>query len=160
VKALTLMAAIVFVAAVAVIGLSTSGVVALATASAGDGSAGRVTASSRDRGGSRSAAGAEAASASAHPWKFRRIVGARTFELAVGWIACNRQLMPKFESKVTERPGRAIVTVIERMADASGVRCLKVRGSHHMRIRLRAPVRGLTLFDGSSSPPTLRFSGS
>ncbi len=100
------------------------------------------------------------ARATPHIWKFRRILGERTAELSVGWTACKREFQPTFRIHVTEKRRRATITIFERAHRVpSGTRCFRSRGKSPLRVRLNRPVEDLKLLDGSTSPPTLRFTG-
>jgi hypothetical protein len=64
-----------------------------------------------------------------------------------------------FVKTVVERPGRAVITISERPVPVNpGSHCLKSRGRSELRVRLGAPISELDLYDGSASPPQLRFS--
>lgn len=96
----------------------------------------------------------------AHPWKFQGILGTSTVELSVGWTACNPELVPKFRKSVTESRGRTTITIFEEAREVSpGTRCLRSRGNTRLRVRLHQRLKKLKVFDGSSSPPVLRFWG-
>jgi hypothetical protein len=96
----------------------------------------------------------------AHPWKFQRILGASTVELSVGWTACNPELVPRFRKSVTESRGRAKITIFEKAREVPpGTHCVRSRGKTRLRVRLHQQLEKLKVFDGSSSPPVLRFRG-
>jgi hypothetical protein len=96
----------------------------------------------------------------AHVWKFHRTMGTRTIELSVGWTACNADLVPTFRKYVTESHGRATITILEEAREVpAGTRCFKSRGTRRLRVRLDQQFEKLKVFDGSFSPPALRFRG-
>lgn len=95
--------------------------------------------------------------ATARPWHFRRQLGRSTVEISVSWAAC-RRTVPKIKVRVVERPHRAVITTrVHVPARPPGTSCLRLRGRRSIRVRLGRPVAGLKLFDGSFSPPKLRW---
>lgn len=93
-----------------------------------------------------------------HAWKFHRTLGAQTVELSVGWTACKAEFAPTFRKYVTESPGRATITIFEEASEVPpGTHCFKSRGTHRLRVRLDRKIEKLMVFDGSFSPPKLRW---
>jgi hypothetical protein len=94
----------------------------------------------------------------ARPWHFRRRLGFRTVEIAVSWTACNRRPASTIRTRVIERPGRAVITTLVHVpAPPTGTPCLRQRQRRNIRVRLAMPVAQLKLYDGSYSPPRLRW---
>jgi hypothetical protein len=97
----------------------------------------------------------------ARPWHFRHTVGERTVEISVGWGACSRKPAPTIESKVRRRPGEAVITVfVEVPSPPPDTPCQRLRLKRNIRVQIGMPVDQLKLYDGSFSPPRLRWSGS
>lgn len=96
----------------------------------------------------------------AHAWKFQGLLGERTIELSVGWTACKADLSPKFRKSVTEGRGRATITIFEEAREVPpGTHCFRSRGIRRLRVRFGQQVEKIKIYDGSSSPPALRFRG-
>jgi hypothetical protein len=101
-----------------------------------------------------------AGAGTARPWHFRRTVGERTVEISVGWGACSRKPAPTIEGKVTRRPGQAVITVfVEVPSPPPDTPCQRLRLKRNIRVQIGTPVDQLKLYDGSFSPPKLRWSG-
>jgi hypothetical protein len=99
-----------------------------------------------------------AGTTTARPWHFRRRLSVRTVEISVGWTACGRRPDSKIEKHVIEHPGRAVITTLVRVpALPPGTACLRLRQRRNIRVRLRTPVSQHKLYDGSYSPPKLRW---
>jgi hypothetical protein len=95
-----------------------------------------------------------------HPWKFKRQIGARTVVIRVGWVSCTHKA-PIIRLEIERHRGRAIITAIERSLAVPPVTgCLKSRGYTELKVQLPVDVSRLRLFDGSYSPPKLRWRGS
>jgi hypothetical protein len=106
----------------------------------------------------RSATADRAGTTTARPWHFRRRLGVRTVELAVSWTACSRQPASTVRTHLIEHPGRAVITTLVHVpARPPATPCLKQRQRRNIRVRLGAPVAQLKLYDGSYSPPKLRW---
>lgn len=107
---------------------------------------------------SRHDANASAQSSEPRPWHFQRVLGSKTIEITVGFVACSRQSAPVIRPKVIERSERVVITtLVYPRSVPPGTRCLRLRGKRHLRVKLGAPVSHLKLFDGSYSPPKLRW---
>lgn len=101
-----------------------------------------------------------AGTTTAHPWHFRRRLGVRTVEISVSWAACVRRPASTIQKHVIEHPGRAVITTIVQVpTPPPGTACLKLRQKRNIRVRLGTPVAQLKLYDGSYSPPKLRWTG-
>lgn len=100
------------------------------------------------------------ATAQTHPWKFNRRLGKHAVVIKVGWTACTRGTIPRIRIRVRQKPGRAMITaIVHRRSPPPATKCLRLRGRKKIRVRLRGDVSGLKLFDGSFSPPKLRWVG-
>lgn len=88
------------------------------------------------------------------PWKLERQVGPKTIEIGVRFAACPGI---SITTHLVERPGRAIITAYGEPPVHKGPgRCLRVRGVEDLKVRLKARVNTLDLFDGSSDPARRR----
>lgn len=95
-----------------------------------------------------------------HPWHFDRRLGARTIQIDVSFGACARQPSPAISPRVVERPGRAVITAFVRLPpQPPATKCLRLRLERRLRVRLGSPVAALVLYDGSFSPPRIRYAG-
>jgi hypothetical protein len=95
-----------------------------------------------------------------HVWKFHGTLGVRTVEISVGWVACKAGLGPMIHKYVTEGRGRATITILEKAQEIPpGTRCFRSRGTRELRVRLGQRIERVKIYDGSSSPPMLRYSG-
>jgi hypothetical protein len=88
-------------------------------------------------------------------WTLTRVPGSKTVEIAVPFSSCVRR--PAISPHVVERPGRAVITVFGEPPDPNPRPCLRSRGIRRLEVRLKRPLAGLKLFDGSSDPPRLRW---
>jgi len=94
----------------------------------------------------------------ARPWQFERKLGAKTVEISLSWTDCGRRPAPTRRAKVVERPGRAIITaLVHTPASSPGTPCKRVRKKGKIRVRLDRPISSLKLYDGSFTPPKLRW---
>lgn len=99
------------------------------------------------------------ASKVARSWHFKSAAGRETVRISVSWGACSRKPAPTFRSKVRRHPGKAVITVFINLPPPTpGAPCHRLRLKRDIRVKLGAPVSGLDLYDGSSSPPILRRS--
>lgn len=99
-----------------------------------------------------------AASEQVRPWHFKKLLGARTVEVAVSWTACRRHPAATIKKQIVERPGRAIITTTVNVpTPPAGTACLRLRSKRNIRVQLERPVSQLRLYDGSYSPPKLRW---
>jgi hypothetical protein len=99
-----------------------------------------------------------AGTTTARPWHFRRRLDVRTVEISTSWTACSRRPASTIEKHVIEHPGRAVITTIVHVpAPPPGTACLRLRQRRNIRVRLGTPVVQLKLYDGSYSPPKLRW---
>jgi hypothetical protein len=89
-------------------------------------------------------------------WKFKSVLGRHSIEISVGWSSCAGG-PPAVRPQVSQGRGRAVITIHRIPATEAPGPCLKSRGVHLMRIRLAGAVADLQIYDGSSSPPALRF---
>lgn len=97
-------------------------------------------------------------SARARPWHFGRQLGRLTVEISVGWRACSRATVPTIRAYVVRRPGRAVITTrVHAPPHSPDSPCMRLLGVRNIRVRLDVPVSRLKLFDGSFSPPKLRW---
>jgi len=91
-------------------------------------------------------------------WHFRRQLGRMTVEISVGWTTCTRQQASVIRVQTVERPSRAVITARVRIpTPPPATPCLRQRRIQNIRVRLRTPVSRLKLYDGSYSPPKLRW---
>lgn len=99
-----------------------------------------------------------AASEQVRPWHFERRLGARTVEVSVSWTECRRRPAATVTKQIVERPGRAIITTTVHVPTRpAGTACLRLRAKQNVRVRLQTPDAQLKLYDGSYSPPKLRW---
>lgn len=99
-----------------------------------------------------------AGTTTARPWHFRQLLGARTVEISVSWTACSQRPAANIEKHVIEHPGRVVITTIVHVpAPPPGTGCLRSRQRRNIRVQLRMPVAQRKLYDGSYSPPKLRW---
>lgn len=95
-----------------------------------------------------------------HVWKFHGTLGAHTVKMSVSWIACQAGLGPRIQKHVTGSRGRTTITIFEKAREIPpGTPCLRSRGTHQLRVRLGQQVEKIKIYDGSVSPPVLRFRG-
>ena len=93
-------------------------------------------------------------------WSFGQILGRRTVLVRVGVGTCSRDTFPRIHARIRERVRSAVVTLIAHFPAyrlEEHQRCPKIRGRISKRIKLARPVSGLTLYDGSTSPPRRRW---
>ena len=92
------------------------------------------------------------------PWHFDRLLGTRTIDATVGFIACTRKSKPAIQPRIVERSRRAVVTMVLHLRPVPpGTRCLRLRGRRHIYIQFNSAVNRLKLFDGYFVPPKLRW---
>jgi hypothetical protein len=91
------------------------------------------------------------------PWYFRQQLGRLTVEIFVTWPSCSLKTVPTIHADVIERPGRAVITTRVYVPPPPPGKCLRLLRRQDIRVRLDRPVAALKLFDGSYSPPRLRW---
>jgi hypothetical protein len=95
---------------------------------------------------------------SAKPWRFVRRLGRSTVELSFAIGICSKETVPKIHPRVRERPGRAVITIWVSIPEApAGTPCMRSLKKRKIRVKLGKPITKLKLFDGSHSPPILRW---
>jgi hypothetical protein len=101
---------------------------------------------------------AMASTSTARPWQFAQRLGRSKVELSFVVSVCNKQTVPEVRSKVVERPGRAVITILVSVSDPPpGTLCLRSLRRKKINLQLGAPLATLKLFDGSYSPPKRRW---
>lgn len=91
------------------------------------------------------------------PWRYVGRLGRRTFRAKVDASTCRSSEHPSIRPTVREHGRRAVITMTIRRRSRIGNRpCERVKRFRVLTVKLRRPLAGLGLYDGSTPTPQLR----
>lgn len=96
-------------------------------------------------------------SATVH-WSLKRITGRKSLQIVAVTGACRGGSVPPPRAKTQSRPGRAIVTVVwTPIVGSTPKRCPRMARKWTFTIHLSTLLTETRVFDGSFTPPRLRY---